>query len=142
MVALLIAATPGRARRERAFHPEFGIARACPSAAGDPVYPESGRAGARRTRAMPVRAPRRDARRRWLGLLAALAAGLGASSRADAGSLPVERQESYAASRLAVAGLVGSLRVERHDGAKIRLVLRGSARSRGYAASSMAIGCS
>jgi hypothetical protein len=75
------------------------------------------------------RPPRRDARRRWLGLLAALAAGLGASSRADAGSLPVERQESYAASRLAVAGLVGSLRVERHDGAKIRLVLRGSARA-------------
>jgi hypothetical protein len=58
-----------------------------------------------------------------------LAGGLSAGSRADAGSLPVERQESYAASRLAVAGLVGNLRVERHDGAKIRLVLRGSARA-------------
>ncbi len=65
----------------------------------------------------------------WPGLLALLIGGLMASPPAHAGSPPVERQETYAASRLAVAGLVGSLRVERHDGADLRLVLRGSARA-------------
>jgi Putative auto-transporter adhesin, head GIN domain len=63
----------------------------------------------------------------WLGLLGLLIGGLIASLPAHAGSAPAERQETYTASRLAVAGLVGSLRVERHDGADMRLVLRGSA---------------
>jgi hypothetical protein len=65
-------------------------------------------------------------RRWWLGLLALIVGGLAPSLPAGAGT-PVERQESYAASRLAVAGLVGSLRIERQDGADMRLVLRGSA---------------
>lgn len=63
---------------------------------------------------------------RWLGLLALALGGLGPSLCAAAGSPPVELQETYSASRLAVAGLVGSLRVERRDGADMRLVLRGS----------------
>ncbi len=71
-------------------------------------------------------------RRCWLGLFAPVIgalviAALGPGPVASAGGPPVEqRQETYAASRLAVAGLVGSLRIERQDGAGMRLVLRGS----------------
>jgi Putative auto-transporter adhesin, head GIN domain len=68
-------------------------------------------------------------RRWWLGLCALVIGGLGPSLPAGAGSPPVERQETYTASRLAVAGLVGSLRIERQDGTDMRLVLRGSARA-------------
>jgi hypothetical protein len=64
-----------------------------------------------------------------LGLLALMVGGLSASTPAEADSAPVERRESYPASHLAVAGLVGSLKVERGDGGDIRLVLRGSARA-------------
>ena len=64
-------------------------------------------------------------------LLALLAVVLGYSFAALPGhaapNAPVEREEAHAARRLAVAGLVGSLQVERHAGADIRLVLRGSA---------------
>ncbi len=64
-------------------------------------------------------------------LLALLAVVLGYSFAALPGhaapNAPGEQEEAHAASRLAVAGLVGSLQVERHAGADIRLVLRGSA---------------
>ncbi len=79
-----------------------------------------------RTRAHD-RQSRGDDRRWWPGLLALVIGGLAPCLPAGAGSPPVERQETYAASRLAVAGLVGSLRIERQDGAGMRLVLRGSA---------------
>ena len=66
--------------------------------------------------------------RPWLlGLLAlAVASGWATSPGHAASSPPIEREETHAASRLAVAGLVGSLQIERHDGAGIRLILRGS----------------
>ena len=64
-------------------------------------------------------------------LLGLLAIALGSSWAAFPGqagsSPPVEQEEAHGASRLSVAGLVGNLQVERHDGAEIRLVLRGSA---------------
>jgi hypothetical protein len=76
---------------------------------------------------MPHRTPGRQG---LLGLLAlVLGSSVGALPGQAASSPPVERAETHAASRLAVAGLVGSLRIERHDGAEIRLVLRGSARA-------------
>jgi Putative auto-transporter adhesin, head GIN domain len=67
-----------------------------------------------------------------LGLLAiVLGCSFAALPGPAASSPPVEQEEAHAASRLAVAGLVGSLQVERHDGAEIRLVLRGSAAALG-----------
>jgi hypothetical protein len=65
----------------------------------------------------------------WLlGLLAVVVGSWAASPPGHtAASPPVEQEEAHAASRLAVAGLVGGLRIERHERADIRLVLRGSA---------------
>ena len=67
--------------------------------------------------------------RQWLlGLLALVIGSFAASAQGEAASaMPVERDEEHAASRLAVAGLVGSLQIERHQQSGIRLVLRGSA---------------
>ncbi|HEX5795971.1 MAG TPA: hypothetical protein VFY19_09025, partial [Geminicoccaceae bacterium] len=63
-----------------------------------------------------------------LGLLAIALGSSWAALPGQAGSSPpVEQEEAHYASRLSVAGLVGSLQVERHEGAEIRLVLRGSA---------------
>jgi hypothetical protein len=73
------------------------------------------------------RQSRGEERRWWRGLLALIVAGLFPNLSAGAESPLVEHEETYTASHLAVAGLVGSLRIERQEGATIRLVLRGSA---------------
>ena len=71
--------------------------------------------------------PQRTPGRQWLlGLLALVVGSWAASAPGHAASAPVEREEEHAASRLEVAGLAGSLQIERHEGAGIRLVLRGS----------------
>jgi hypothetical protein len=65
--------------------------------------------------------------RQWLiGVLALVVGGWAASAPGYAASAPVEQEEEHAASRLEVAGLAGSLQIERHQRAGIRLVLRGS----------------
>jgi hypothetical protein len=71
--------------------------------------------------------------RPWLlGILAVVIGSFAASPPGHAASAtPVEREEEHAASRLAVAGLVGSLQIERHEQPGIRLVLRGSAEAIG-----------
>ena len=67
--------------------------------------------------------------RQWLlGLLAVVIGSFAPGPPGHAASAtPIEREEEHAVSRLAVAGLVGSLQIERHEQAGIRLILRGSA---------------
>ena len=69
--------------------------------------------------------------RHWLLGLLAIGIGSCAASPPGQAAESVLVEEEHAASRLRVSGLAGSLRVERHDRASIRLELRGSAEALG-----------